>query len=106
MSPDKIGFPSWVPVDAHQIWTDLCSVVDRAGNPSPERDVLHRLATRPEMREAWEELKHFKLDSNLIMAAFVTSLCAMRNRIASLAPQHDTLGRMERERAIHARSSQ
>jgi hypothetical protein len=102
MPPDKIEFPDWMPPDAQQTWTDICSVLD---NPLPAaRDVLRRLATRPEMREAWEELKHFKLDSNLIMAAFVTWVCAMHNRIASLAPQHDTLGRMERERAIRARA--
>jgi hypothetical protein len=105
MSPDKIEFPDWVPPDAQQTWTDICSVLNSAGNPLPEaRDVLRRLATRLEMREAWEELKHFKPHSNLIMAAFSTWLCAIYNRIASLAPQHATLGRAERKRAIRARA--
>jgi hypothetical protein len=105
MSPDEIGFPSWVPLDAQQTWSDICSVLDSAGNPLPEaRDVLSRLATRPEMREAWEELKHFKSHSNLIMVAFSTWLCAFYNRVAFLAPQHATLGRAERERAFRARA--
>jgi len=107
MSDDEVEFPNWMPSDAQQRCIGICSLLDSAGNPLPgARDVLRRLATWTEMREAWAELKYFDKasPSDLIGAAFWTWVCAVYNRLAPLYPQEATLGHEARERAIRARA--
>jgi hypothetical protein len=92
MSPDKIRFPSSLPPDAQQIWTDYYSLAKASSSsvPFPEAlEVLQRLAMRLEMKEAWAELKHFPnvSPSDLIAMTFMVWLLATHNRLLRKFPQ-------------------
>src|SRR5215475_14520354 len=89
MSDDEVQLPNWMPSDAHHISTVLFAVIRDSGNPMPEaRDMLQRLTTRLEMKDAWRELRHFpNCDaSSLVMMTLIIWLCAHQNRVLAKAP--------------------
>jgi len=91
MSADEIEFPSWMPSGAQQICTDYYSVAKGSSDLFPQAlEVLQSLAMRLEMKEAWEELKHFPdvSPSDLMGSTFLVWLCASHNRLLfRLAPR-------------------
>jgi hypothetical protein len=87
MSPDKIEFPDWMPPDAQRECTNFYSIAQNASY-SEGLEVLQRLATRDEMKEAWEELKHFAdvSPSDLMASTFFVWFLATRNRLLRKFP--------------------
>src|SRR5258708_2203093 len=63
MSPDKIEFENWVPPDAQAFISSLVQLSSADDPPFAAQkkmaEVLERLATWLEMKDAWAELKHF-----------------------------------------------
>jgi len=102
MSADEIQFPKWMPSDAQDTCIDILSAV-RSVNFPQARDVLERLATRLEMRDAWKELKHFQNQSpgKLLWGAFMIWLCALGNQYRRKYPSYAT---SLRDHAIEARA--
>jgi hypothetical protein len=88
---DSIQFPRWVPSDARQKLNHLHSVLGSEDGFRQFRDVVVRLATRPEMEEAWQEYnKHFAQTMPpglLVWVAFSTWFSAYYNQIAVRAPK-------------------
>jgi hypothetical protein len=85
MSPDNIELPPWMPPDAQQRWVALYSDIQESNpsTPFPEAlKVLQRIATWPEMRNAWSELKHFAnvSPSDLMSTTFSVWLCTTLTR--------------------------
>jgi hypothetical protein len=76
----KIRFPRWVPSDAQEcveIFYKICEDGFRE-----VRYMLQRVATRPQMRNVWAELKHFKefKPDRLVTWTFLTWLFARKDR--------------------------
>jgi hypothetical protein len=82
MSPDKIQFKDWVPPDAQRMWTHIRSVA-QGGDWHPEAlKLLQRLATWPEMKNVWEQLKYFPdvSPNDLMWVTFRVWNCATLTR--------------------------
>jgi hypothetical protein len=101
MSPDKIEFENWVPLDAQAI-ISLVVQLSIADDPSFEAQkemvkVFERLATRLEMKDAWAELKHFPnvTPSDLIIMTWVVWLSATLYRRLGLPPNFKSTRKRE-----------
>ena len=102
MSSDEIQFSRWMPSDAQETCIDLLSTARSAGH-SQAPHVLQRLATRLEMKDAWNELKHFpnRSPGELLWAAFTIWVCALHNHYLHKFPSYADSSL--REHAIQAR---